>query len=42
MSKSREMDTVADTAMPERLAEKAVELACRSIAFTYNDPIIFL
>jgi pyruvate formate lyase activating enzyme len=42
MSKSREMDTLADTAMPERLAETAVELACRSIAFTYNDPIIFL
>jgi pyruvate formate lyase activating enzyme len=42
MSKSREMDTLADTAMPEQLAEKAVELACRSIAFTYNDPIIFL
>ena len=42
MSKSREMDTLADTAMPEQLAETAVELACRSIAFTYNDPIIFL
>jgi pyruvate formate lyase activating enzyme len=42
MSKSREMDTLADAAMPERLAEAAVELACRSIAFTYNDPIIFL
>lgn len=42
MSKSREMDTLADTAMPDRLAEAAVELACRSIAFTYNDPIIFL
>ncbi len=42
MSKSREMDTLADTAMPDRLAEVAVELACRSIAFTYNDPIIFL
>jgi len=42
MSKSREMDTLADKAGPERLAEVAVELACRSIAFTYNDPIIFL
>ena len=42
MSKSREMDTLADQAMPERLADAAVELACRSIAFTYNDPIIFL
>lgn len=42
MSKSREMDTLADTAMPERLAETAVEMGCRSIAFTYNDPVIFL
>ncbi len=42
MSKSREMDTLADRAMPERLAEVAVELSCKSIAFTYNDPIIFL
>jgi len=42
MSKSREMDTLADTAMPIRLAETAVELGCQSIAFTYNDPVIFL
>ena len=41
MSKSREMDTLADTAMPVRLAETAVELGCQSIAFTYNDPVIF-
>jgi pyruvate formate lyase activating enzyme len=41
MSKSREMDTLADQAMPERLAETAVQLDCRSIAFTYNDPVIF-
>lgn len=42
MSKSREMDTLADRAMPPDLARTAVELGCRSIAFTYNDPIIFL
>ena len=42
MSKSREMDTLADAASPQRLADAAVELACRSVAFTYNDPIIFL
>lgn len=42
MSKSREMDTLADTAMPVRLAETAVELGCQSIAFTYNDPVVFL
>jgi len=42
MSKSREMDTLADAAMPEQLADAAVSLACKSVAFTYNDPIIFL
>jgi pyruvate formate lyase activating enzyme len=42
MSRSREMDTLADTAMPVRLAETAVELGCQSIAFTYNDPVVFL
>ncbi len=41
MSKSREMDTLADAASPRRLAEAATELSCRSVAFTYNDPIIF-
>jgi len=42
ISKSRETDTLADTASPEALAEAAVRLGCRSIAFTYNDPVIFL
>jgi pyruvate formate lyase activating enzyme len=42
MSKSREMDTLADRADPETLAETAVRLGCKSVAFTYNDPIIFL
>ncbi len=42
MSKSREMDTLADAASPETLARAAVDLGCRSIAYTYNDPVIFL
>jgi len=42
ISKSREMDTVSETADPELLAHTARELGCRSIAFTYNDPIIFM
>jgi pyruvate formate lyase activating enzyme len=42
ISKSREIDTLADTGSPEALADAAVELGCRSIAFTYNDPVIFL
>jgi pyruvate formate lyase activating enzyme len=42
MSKSREIDTLADQALPNELADKAVSLNCRSLAFTYNDPVIFL
>lgn len=42
ISKSREIDTLADQATPEVVARAAVELGCRSIAFTYNDPVIFM
>jgi pyruvate formate lyase activating enzyme len=42
ISKSREIDTLADSASPEALAEAALRLGCRSVAFTYNDPVIFL
>jgi pyruvate formate lyase activating enzyme len=42
ISKSREIDTLADTGAPDALAEAALALGCRSIAFTYNDPVIFL
>ncbi len=42
MSKSREMDTLADAAPPEALARAALELGARSVAYTYNDPVIFL
>ena len=41
MSKSREMDKLADEASPEKLADVASQLGCRSIAYTYNDPVIF-
>jgi pyruvate formate lyase activating enzyme len=41
ISKSREMDTLADAAAPEQLAAAAERLGCRSVAFTYNDPVIF-
>ncbi len=41
ISKSREMDTLADAASPERIARAAEELGCKSVAFTYNDPVIF-
>ncbi|HET8551649.1 MAG TPA: AmmeMemoRadiSam system radical SAM enzyme [Gammaproteobacteria bacterium] len=42
MSKSREMDTLMDRASPEALAQTAQRLGCRSLAFTYNDPVIFM
>lgn len=42
ISKSREIDTLADAASPEALAEAAVRFGCRSVAYTYNDPVIFL
>ena len=42
MSKSREMDTLADAASPQAIAQKANMLGCRSVAFTYNDPVIFM
>ena len=41
ISKSREVDTLADAASAEQLAEAAIRLGCRSVAFTYNDPVIF-
>ena len=42
ISKSREIDSLTDAASPELLAEAADRLGCRSVAFTYNDPVIFL
>jgi len=42
MSKSREMDTLADAASPEELAATASRLGCASVAFTYNDPTVFM
>jgi pyruvate formate lyase activating enzyme len=41
ISKSREVDTLADAAAPEVIARAAAELGCHSVAFTYNDPVIF-
>jgi len=41
ISKSRELDTLMDQASPEAIARAAQHHGCRSIAFTYNDPVIF-
>ena len=42
ISKSRQIDTLADQAPPRVIARAARELGCRSVAFTYNDPVIFM
>jgi pyruvate formate lyase activating enzyme len=42
ISKAREIDRLNDHADPEAIAAAAVQLGCRSVAFTYNDPVIFL
>jgi pyruvate formate lyase activating enzyme len=42
ISKSREIDTLSSAASPELLASAAARLGCRSVAFTYNDPVIFM
>jgi pyruvate formate lyase activating enzyme len=42
ISKARALDRVQDLASPEAIAEAAVLSGCRSVAFTYNDPVIFL
>ncbi len=42
MSKSRQTQTLSVAAAPEAIAQRAQELGCRSIAYTYNDPVVFL
>jgi pyruvate formate lyase activating enzyme len=42
ISKSRQMDTIADQASPAAIARAAADTGCQSVAFTYNDPVIFL
>ncbi|HEY3321811.1 MAG TPA: AmmeMemoRadiSam system radical SAM enzyme [Planctomycetota bacterium] len=41
ISKSREMDKLADEASPQLVARSAKASHCPSVAFTYNDPVIF-
>jgi pyruvate formate lyase activating enzyme len=41
ISKSRSFDKLADQASPEAIANAAAKNGCKSVAFTYNDPIIF-
>ena len=41
ISKSREVDTLSASASPKHIAEVAKQRGCRSVAFTYNDPVVF-
>jgi len=41
ISKSRSFDRLADQASPEAIAKAAAKYDCKSVAFTYNDPVIF-
>ncbi len=41
ISKSKDMDRLADQATPAAIAQAALDGGCRSVAFTYNDPVIF-
>ena len=42
LSKSREMNRLMAQATPDAIAEAAVANGCKSVAFTYNDPVVFL
>jgi pyruvate formate lyase activating enzyme len=42
ISKSRKFDRLCDEADPESIARTAADMDCKSVSFTYNDPVIFL
>ena len=42
ISKAETLDRIQDVASPEAIADAAVRSGCQSVAFTYNDPVIFL
>jgi pyruvate formate lyase activating enzyme len=42
MSNSQQVERRSERATPETIANAAVELGCKSVAFTYNDPVVFL
>lgn len=41
ISKSREIATLSAEASPQMIAQAALEQGAQSVAFTYNDPVIF-
>ncbi|HCK55570.1 MAG TPA: AmmeMemoRadiSam system radical SAM enzyme, partial [Planctomycetaceae bacterium] len=40
ISKSREIQRLSEQATPDAIAQAALDTGCRSVAFTYNDPVI--
>ncbi len=42
MTKSREFDRMQESASPDSIAETAAQTQSRSVAYTYNDPVIFI
>ncbi len=42
ISKARETELLSSTAYPDAIAQTAAEAGCQSVAYTYNDPVIFL
>jgi len=42
ISKARAFDKLQDQASPEEIAAAVAKTGCRSVAYTYNDPVIFL
>ena len=42
ISKASNMDRLMDQASPESIASAALKNGCKSVAYTYNDPVIFL
>ncbi len=42
ISKARDLDRLQEAATPEEIAEAAAATGCRAVAYTYNDPVIFL
>ncbi|HEY2413202.1 MAG TPA: AmmeMemoRadiSam system radical SAM enzyme [Pirellulaceae bacterium] len=41
ISKSKEIEQLSENASPEAVAQAALKLNSRSVAFTYNDPVIW-
>jgi pyruvate formate lyase activating enzyme len=41
ISKSKDMDRLMEAAGPEEIAQTAKRMGCKSVAYTYNDPVIF-